>query len=214
MSYVNCPAELVAEDLLIAALGLPRHYEEPEAVCSTSASVGELLEAGVTFAMVADAAEERSERRLRVVEGRGAYHDSTAVDSPWWTTTGDDPVIHDQYTQADFTQSAGGWSLIHPEEPDTEAGDTQPAETWSAFRLHIKRAAEERKERVCRIFDWLRRQPSAKAINSQWWRFRERNRQGYRAYLASGRDTTKLWLTKAQKDSLERYYRIRLRQLP
>lgn len=214
MSYINTPVDIIAEDLLIAALGLPRSYEDTLLVCSTSAPMEELLEAGVTFRIVGDAAEEQLESVFRVVEGPSAYHDSTGVDSPWWTTTGDDPCVLDQYTQADLDTSAGKWNLVGPEEKDETIGDKRPSESWASFRLYLKRAKEEREVRVCRIFDWLRRQTSAKAIHNHWWKFRKHNSVGYRAFRQSGGDTTKLWLTKGQKDTLETYCKIRLRQLP
>lgn len=213
MSYINTPIEIIAEDLLIALLGLPYQYTESEGVCLTSAPMEELLEGGVTFSIVTDASEEQDEKRFRVVTSPAAKTDTSDVDCPWWTTSGDDPVIHDQYYQADLERSAGGWSDVGPEAEDDHVGTTAHCDTWSEWRLYIKRAAETRRERVCRIFDWLRRQPTAKAINSQWWRFRQRNRDAYKAFRASN-DTSKLWLTKKQKDALERYYRIRLRQLP
>lgn len=41
--------------------------------------------------------------------------DSSYIDQPSWTQSGDNPVINDQYSEIDRKATAGGWSYIKPD---------------------------------------------------------------------------------------------------
>jgi len=138
--------------------------------------------------------------------------DPTVATMPWYCISADNPVIDDQATQAEQARSAGGWSDVGPEPDDVWKVDTSHANQWADFRRYIARQKEERTDRFVQVFDWLRRQRSAEQLRRGWKVFRKKNRNNYVA-CREANDWTALLLTKKQREQLERYYEIRMRQL-
>lgn len=209
--YKHAPVDLIASDLVAAALGILHGVcltsDEVGGELPDSVSAGELIEAGIGFAILSSNEEEKLEGRLQELpryDHETEDHDTTAVDCPSWTTSGDDPLIYDQAYQADQVRSKGGWSDAVP---DPEM-DTEPVPG------SLRAAREERFERFEKIGRWLRDRKTAQSINRHWGTFRKRYMDGVGAFKASGRDTRLLWLTYDQRTVLEAYKRKRLRQLP
>lgn len=148
------------------------------------------------------------------VTARDISDDHLGPDRPWWTTTGDDPVIFDECVQASAERSAGGWSDVSAaDRPWVSKWKWEPASEWSGFRLYLKRCGEERHNRFIAVFDWLRRQMSVADINKQWGRYRHRCRESIRNCVKKNEWST-LFLSSAQRTLLEAYRTTRLQILP
>lgn len=142
-----------------------------------------------------------------------------AVGQPYWTTTGDDPVIDDQYVCADKERSAGGW-IPNDMEPhpmdrlfDEPVIDLPPMQQWSEFQKYLARAKNARGELFAAILFWLRQQTSADVLKKQLSRFRQKNRENFRR-CARLNDWTSLWLNKDQVDILGARFSAILSRLP
>lgn len=140
-----------------------------------------------------------------------------AVDQPYWTTTGDDPVIDDQYVCADKERSAGG---VVPNDVETEPDpwsepviDLPPANEWSEFRKYLARQKTARGEMFAAILFWLRQQTSADVLKKQLSRFRQKNRENFKR-CARLNDWTSLWLNKDQVAIIEARFSAILARLP
>jgi hypothetical protein len=147
-----------------------------------------------------------------VEEDFEAAEPSIEAGSAYWTTSGDDPVLTDQYVQADMVRSAGGWSDVQAEPEDTYSPKWEHADKWSAFRLYIYRAKSARNDFCVSIFDWLRRQTNRERLTTEWRRFQRQNRENFQSCLRR-KDWTGLRLTKTQVRALETYYRLCLSRL-
>lgn len=182
--------------------------------------INELLVANVGFSIVEEDRAFGPDGELRGLRTLTAEDSETGVgpgvDTPWWTTTGDDPVIHDQYVQADMDASAGGWSYIGPElgcglEDDTPV-HWEYHTKWADWTLYLKRQKEDRQKRCLVVFEWVRHCTS-KALLKQKLEAFERFVKADKKRCMQSRDWTNSYLTKEQATKLGRYFRIRLQML-
>jgi hypothetical protein len=210
MTYRQTDWEFIAEELVALLLCPNAVWAEPETAPVELVAMSDLLEAQLGF-VIADTPEEIPTREILGHNNtREGTHDITM---PWWCYSGEEGVVDDQFVEADTIRSAGGWSDVEPEPQDEEFGDEQAAETWSEFRLYLLRQKNRRQDTFLAVFDWLRRQKTAVAINKHWWQFRNRNQQAVQRCKRLN-NWTGLWLTKKQVEQLEQYRRICLRRLP
>lgn len=150
----------------------------------------------------------------------------------YYALSANDPVVDDMPTVADEERSAGGWTDVEPDAPDSKAvaslgpmaGD-KDHRAFSEWTNYLGRLQRGRQELFCRLAEWLRTS-SAANIRARW----SAVRASYRASVASclravkreeGTRKTKvdprsstawlgLTLTSAQMKTLEAYRRVML----
>jgi hypothetical protein len=138
----------------------------------------------------------------------------------YWTTTGETPVINDQFVVEDDKRSSGGWSDISPEEDEDyklrneleQIEDLPPLNEWNEYKRHTLRQKNIREERFIAIFDWLRKQTNREDLKKHWKNFRTRNRESYQK-CKKNHEWSEIFLTANQVEKLEAYFKIRLRIL-
>jgi len=209
MTYRHASVETIASELTALLFGLPLNNRACLTVEVETVPVGELVEAGVGFRMHSPGDSER----FLFVEGAPATEGNHLdISMPWWTFSGEEATTLDQYATADTERSEGGWSDVGPSPDDVWLADKTPVGRWADWRLYLARCKREREERMIAAFDWLRRQRDAAKLRRIWRVLQEKLRKNFRACKTSN-DWTALLLNKAQKEALERYYRITLLRL-